>query len=91
MYTEEYYMEVFYMDIIKIYDFPGEAECIPYLEQDPECGQYIDTLLAETVGKVMVDMKTKTLVGYSLSTEGITLVKCLQNMLYALLEVGISP
>ena len=52
------------MNIIKIYDFPGDTECIPYLEQDPECGQYIDTLLAETVGKVMVDMKTKTLVGY---------------------------
>lgn len=52
------------MNIIKIYDFPRDAECIPYLEQDPECGQYIDILLEETIGKVMIDKKADALVGY---------------------------
>jgi hypothetical protein len=41
------------MNVIKILDFPKDATCIPYLENDPECSQYLDKLIDETVGKVM--------------------------------------
>ena len=52
------------MNIVKILNFPENAESIKYLEQDPECGQYIDKLIDETIGKVMIDVKAKKLVGY---------------------------
>lgn len=49
---------------IRTIDFPS-TEAIEYLQHDAECASYLDTLISDCVGEVLVNTDLDELVGYA--------------------------